>query len=434
MLLFFSGYGLNPVITVNSLCYSETQCNNFKNFNDCRRVLLPWQYVSFSLFFWQEILFHAKPHKGSYRYLLSEAYTRKFRANMTPPVQTRQHELAQWVQTYLVPDNPDFSGTVQLLPVGGDAGFRSYYRIQTPHGSLLAVDAPPATEDSKAFVDVARRLKRVEIKVPDVKLVDFDRGFMLIEDFGNTHLLDLLNEQVVDTAYKNALTLLHTIQETPAEGLPLYDPSLLQTELSLFTDWFLSQLIGIDLTDEDRKLFSGMNQLLIASALEQPTCFVHRDYHSRNLMMMPGLDIGVIDFQGALQGPVLYDVVSLLKDCYICWPREQVENWLRNFAREHDLLRSVQWSTCLRWFDWMGLQRHLKCLGIFTRLWLRDGKSQYLSDIPVTFFYVLEACERYPAFAEHAQWLRKRVLPVLEQRIEQIQLLQETPDELQQVN
>ena len=353
---------------------------------------------------------------------------------MTPLVQTRQHELAQWVQTYLVPGDPASTGTVQLLPVGGDAGFRSYYRIQTPEGSLLAVDAPPTTEDSKAFVDIARRLRRAGVKVPDVKLVDYDQGFMLIEDLGNTHLLDLLNEQVVDTAYSDAMALLHTIQAAPSVNLPLYGPRLLQTELNLFTEWFLTQLIGIDLTDAERKLFSGLGQLLIASALEQPTCFVHRDYHSRNLMMMSGLDIGVIDFQGALHGPVLYDIVSLLKDCYICWSRERVEGWLCQFVSEHDLLRSVHWTTCLRWFDWIGLQRHLKCLGIFTRLWLRDSKSQYLSAIPVTFFYVLDACERYPAFAEHADWLRKRVLPVLDQRIELVKSESMTAETIQQVH
>ena len=339
---------------------------------------------------------------------------------MTPPVQTRQQELAQWVQTYLS-GTPVPLGTNQLLSASGDAGFRSYYRILTPEGSLLAVDAPPATEDSRAFVDVAHRLEQAGIKVPDVKLVDYDQGFMLIEDLGNTHLLDLLNEKVVDTAYKDGLKLLQTIQTADADGLPDYGPSLLQTELNLFTDWFLTRLVGIELSDADRKLFSGMDQLLIASALEQPTCFVHRDYHSRNLMIMPGLKIGVIDFQGALHGPVLYDVVSLLKDCYICWSGSQVEGWLRKFVQQHEILNSVQWSTCLRWFDWIGMQRHLKCLGIFTRLWLRDGKPGYLSSIPVTFFYVLEACERYPAFAEHADWLRKQVLPVLDQKIAQIQ-------------
>lgn len=355
---------------------------------------------------------------------------------MIPPVQTRQQELAQWVQTCLGSGVPVSQGTTQLLPVGGDAGFRSYYRILTPEGSLLAVDAPPATEDSRAFVDVARRLGQAGITVPGVKLVDYDQGFMLIEDLGNTHLLDLLNEKVVDTAYTDALKLLQTIQSTNVDGLPDYGPSLLQTELDLFTEWFLTRLIGIELSNADRKLFSGMDQLLIASVLEQPTCFVHRDYHSRNLMMMPGLEIGVIDFQGALHGPALYDVVSLLKDCYICWPRNQVEGWLRQFVQRHETLKSVQWSTCLRWFDWVGMQRHLKCLGIFTRLWIRDGKPQYLSSIPVTFFYVLEACERYPAFAEHADWLRKRVLPVLDQSIAQVQKLPhgQVAGDIRQVN
>ena len=127
-------------------------------------------------------------------------------------------------------------------------------------------------------------------------------------------------------------------------------------------------------------------------------------------------ELGVIDFQGAVQGPLLYDIVSLLKDCYVTWPREQVEAWLKQYAQQHPVLKAVDWSTCLRWFDWIGMQRHLKCLGIFTRLWLRDSKPQYLSAIPATFRYVLDVCQRYPAFEQHGQWLERRVAPVLAEK------------------
>lgn len=332
----------------------------------------------------------------------------------------RQEQLAHWVQENLLPNAEPIVDAVQLLPVGGDAGFRSYYRIQTPKGSLLAVDAPPETEDSAAFVSIAGILTDAGIRVPDIKAVDYERGFMLIEDFGDTLLLNLLSHHTVDQVYADALTLLKSIQATSPDALPPYGMDLLQTELNLFRDWFLEQLMNIDLTEEDEKLLRGLNRMLIASALEQPSVFVHRDYHSRNLMNLPDSQIGVIDFQGALHGPLLYDVVSLLKDCYITWPAEQVEDWLHGFASQHELLKDVDRATCQRWFDWLGLQRHLKCLGIFTRLWLRDGKPQYLSAIPATFRYVLDVCQRYPAFEQHSRWLQKRVAPLLEQKIVEI--------------
>ena len=329
----------------------------------------------------------------------------------------RLEQLAQWVQQQLVPTEEYLTDTVQLLPVGGDAGFRSYYRLQSPQGSLLAVDAPPEQEDSAAFVSIAGVLSGAGIRVPRIKAVDYDQGFMLIEDFGDTLLLNLLDQHTADSIYSDALTLLKSIQSTSPETLPEYDVSLLQTELNLFKDWFLQQLIGIELTEEDEKLFRGLDQMLIATALEQPSVFIHRDYHSRNLMRLSDGQIGVIDFQGALHGPVLYDVVSLLKDCYVTWTPEQVTGWLQTFVSQHEVLKETDWATCQRWFDWLGLQRHLKCLGIFTRLWLRDNKPQYLSAIPATFRYVLEVCQRYPAFEQHGQWLQQRVALLLSQKI-----------------
>ncbi|AMO57664.1 aminoglycoside phosphotransferase family protein [Endozoicomonas montiporae] len=344
---------------------------------------------------------------------------------MTPSDQIRQsskpaqrlEQLAQWVQQQLVPAEEHLTDAVQLLPVGGDAGFRSYYRLQSPQGSLLAVDAPPEQEDSAAFVSIAGVLSDAGIRVPEIKAVNYDLGFMLIEDFGDTLLLNLLDQQTVDGVYADAFSLLKNIQATSPETLPEYDVALLQTELDLFKDWFLQQLMGIELTEEEEKLFRGLDQMLIASALEQPSVFIHRDYHSRNLMHLPDGQIGVIDFQGALHGPVLYDAVSLLKDCYVTWTPWQVEGWLKSFVSQHELLKDTDWTTCQRWFDWLGLQRHLKCLGIFTRLWLRDNKPQYLSAIPATFRYVLEVCQRYPAFEQHGQWLNKRVALLLSQKI-----------------
>ena len=339
---------------------------------------------------------------------------------MTPSERQRQTELAAWAQQVLAPDLDTPSPSPQLTPVGGDAGFRHYYRIQVPEGTVLAVDAPPATEDSRAFVAVDGLFASGGVRVPSIKAADFDAGFMLIEDFGDTLLLGLLNSRNADTLYGKALDVLKRVQASDASSLPPYDISLLQTELLIFREWFIGRLLGLELSDEEEKLLMDVSERLVFSALEQPTGVVHRDYHSRNLMLLPGDEVGVIDFQGAVRGPLLYDLVSLLKDCYVVWPRERVENWLQAFISGHSELGSYDFDTCLRWFDWIGLQRHLKCLGIFSRLWLRDDKSQYLTDIPATFNYVMDVCSRYPELKPLDDWLGTRVATLMPERMNQM--------------
>ncbi|MGI9276885.1 MAG: aminoglycoside phosphotransferase family protein [Endozoicomonas sp.] len=339
---------------------------------------------------------------------------------MIPSERKRQTELAAWAQQILAPDLGTPSPSPQLTPVGGDAGFRHYYRIQVPEGTVLAVDAPPATEDNRAFVDVDGLFASGGVRVPSIRAVDFDAGFMLIEDFGDTLLLSQLNSRSTDFLYGKALDVLKRVQASDASSLPPYDTDLLQTELMIFREWFIGRLLELELSGEDERLLSGVCERLICSALEQPTGVVHRDYHSRNLMLLPGDELGVIDFQGAVRGPLLYDLVSLLKDCYVVWPRENVENWLRGFIAEHSKLEAYDLDTCLRWFDWIGLQRHLKCLGIFSRLWLRDGKSQYLTDIPATFNYVMDVCDRYPELKPLGDWLGTRVATLMPERMSQV--------------
>ncbi len=331
----------------------------------------------------------------------------------------RRDQLADWVLNELSLEG--FSrGALPLKPVSNDASFRKYYRVQGPQGSLIAVDSPPEKEDNKAFIAIAEQWRHAGINVPIVHAYDLDNGFMLLEDFGDQLLLNSLNEQTVEGLYHRSFNLLHDIQSQPSGLLPLYDEKLLRFELSLYPDWFLQQFMGLNLEKNEKKAFEDLFDLLVSSALEQPRVTIHRDFHSRNLMLLPEGKLGVIDFQGALNGPVLYDAVSLLKDCYQSWPKEKVKNWLLEYADGVSPLDTASPPQILKWFDWIGLQRHLKCLGIFSRLWLRDGRASYLGDIPKTLEYVLAVCRAYPELEAHSLWLETRVLPSLSERVDTV--------------
>ncbi|MFK0574047.1 aminoglycoside phosphotransferase family protein [Endozoicomonas sp.] len=341
----------------------------------------------------------------------------------------RREQLAQWVVSILsdendLPFDDKKSGegsSVPLQAIGSDAGFRKYYRIQAHQRTLVAVDAPPATEDTETFVDIARRWRSGGVYVPEVFAVDFDRGFMLQEDLGDTPMQAVLREATADQYYPELLDSLLIIQNQDPERLPPYDETLMRFELSLYPQWFLGEFLGLDtegavITGQLSALFSPM----VSTILEQPKGTVHRDYHSRNLMLTPDGAVGVIDFQGALHGPLLYDVVSLLKDCYISWPEEKIDQWFSAFMTRHPILAEYDPEQLKIWFDLTGLQRHLKCLGIFSRLWFRDGKPAYLNDIPRVFDYVLSVCQRYPQFKEHARWLQENVKPIMNERLKRV--------------
>ncbi|WP_172806681.1 aminoglycoside phosphotransferase family protein [Endozoicomonas arenosclerae] len=336
---------------------------------------------------------------------------------VTPSARERLQQLKQWAHKVLTPGQELPAWAAHMSPVGGDAGFRNYYRLQVPEGSLLAVDAPPETEDSRAFVSIAGLLKAQGICVPNVHSVDYQSGFMLVDDLGDTLLLEALDDNSADEFYRKALDIILQIQKCEPDSLPPYSRELLMTELEIYSQWFLEELMGLEIDNSTQKQLDQLFERLTETALQQPKGVVHRDFHSRNLMVLSEGNLGVIDFQGALHGPVLYDAVSLLKDCYIRWPRHKVESWLRLFIKTHPQLKDVKFETCLKWFDWIGLQRHLKCLGIFSRLWFRDHKPQYLPEIPATFAYVLDVCERYEELAFHAQWLKQSVEPLLNERI-----------------
>ena len=293
-------------------------------------------------------------------------------------------------------------GEISLVPASADASFRRYFRVQHAGGTAIAVDAPPEQEDSRPFVAVARALHEIGLNVPVIHAADPDLGFLLVSDLGSTLYLDVLDETSVERLYGDALGALLILQ---AHGpladttLPPYDRSRLLAELSLFPEWFLERHLGRAPTRDELAVIDAAFELLVASALEQPQVTVHRDYHSRNLMRVEQNNPGILDFQDAVVGPVTYDLVSLLRDCYIRWPRQRVESWALGYhelALQSGVLRERDETRFLRWFDLMGLQRHLKVLGIFARLWHRDGKPGYLADLPRVLEYAVEVAASYP--------------------------------------
>jgi len=335
-------------------------------------------------------------------------------------VSERTLELKHWLERQLpqtpvgLPDAP-----LTLTPLSGDAGFRRYYRLNT-QPTLLAVDAPPERENTQRFSALARLFSQSLVATPSLLAVDAQIGFMLQEDFGDRLLLGELEAQP-DSApvlYGEALMQLLALQQTPAHRLlPAYDSGRLGRELALFPEWFCGRLLGCELDAREAEQLEHWFQKLVDSALEQPRVAVHRDYHSRNLVLRPDQSLGVIDFQDAVWGPITYDAVSLLKDCYIRWPESQVRQWALgygNLAAGLGLMSGVSENQFLRWFDWMGLQRHLKVLGIFARLALRDGKPRYLQDLPLVLRYSLEVLHRYPELVGLGDWFERRLLPLAE--------------------
>jgi len=246
-------------------------------------------------------------------------------------------------------------------------------------------------------------------------------GFLLLTDLGATTYLDALRDAGrAGPLYRDAIAALVRIQARSSDhaaALPPYDERLLRTEMRLFPDWLLARHLGVGLDGAVSATLASAADRLVANALEQPQVFVHRDYHSRNLMVSEGANPGILDFQDAVHGPLTYDLVSLLRDCYVAWPQAQVLAWVRDFRREAaaaGLDMGADEAQFLRWFDLMGVQRHLKASGIFARLWHRDGKPGYLADVPRTLGYVVEACERHDDLAALGELVRERVLPAMQ--------------------
>jgi len=314
-------------------------------------------------------------------------------------------------------------GAARIEAASADASFRRYFRAWLPDGSTRVVmDAPPDREDIGPYLRVARLLKGVGVHVPDVHAVDIGRGFVLLEDLGSTpFLLELRKPGRAPALYQAALDTLARIQiggREAARELPPYDAEALRRELELMPEWFCVRHLQITLEPAERELLECTFLWLIDQALAQPTVFVHRDYHSRNLMLLPHDKIGVIDFQDALSGPVGYDLASLLNDCYIAWSRTEIESYVLAY-RQGLLTRGVSDLAgssdreFLRWFDLIGVQRHIKILGIFARLWWRDGKTSYLDDLPLTLEYLCDASARHVALRDFGLWLEQYIVPRL---------------------
>ena len=306
----------------------------------------------------------------------------------------------------------------EIAPASADASFRRYFRVTLEDGrSLIAMDAPPDREDCRPFVEVAARMRKAGLHVPQIIEQDLDQGFLLLEDLGSVDYLCALTPESVESLYADATGALLRLQvNAPVTGLPPYDRAMLLREMQLFPDWLLGKHLGLVPDADERGMLETAFECLVGNALAQPVVCVHRDYHSRNLMLLDVDNPGVIDFQDAVAGPVTYDLVSLLRDCYVGWPPEQVDGWVGHYFREASaagLLGATGQATFREWFDLMGVQRHLKAAGIFARLNHRDGKPGYLADIPRTLGYIVEVGRHRPAMGGVAGFIAERVLPRL---------------------
>jgi N-acetylmuramate 1-kinase len=339
---------------------------------------------------------------------------RKTSPHQMPESDARLAQIAAWLRDTL------HLPVRALEPASSDASFRRYFRAYLPKTSYIVMDAPPQQEDVRPYLKVTALLEPLDVHVPHVHEHDAAQGLLLLEDLGATQYLARLEAgDDPEPLYADALAALARIQVRGAEAslaLAPYGRAELLRELSLMPEWFLGRHLRAA-PPPDAALMAATFEFLISEALAQPAVFVHRDFHSRNLMLTRPANPGVIDFQDALRGPIGYDLVSLLKDCYISWPRARVVAWVR--AHRQRLLAAgaadagVDEAQFLRWFDLIGVQRHVKVLGIFCRLWYRDGKPGYLGDLPRTLAYVTEACALYPELAAFGDYLAVHVVPAL---------------------
>lgn len=315
----------------------------------------------------------------------------------------------------------------RIEPASSDASFRRYFRAFCGEHTYIVMDAPPGKEDVRPYLRVTGLLEPLEIHVPHVHEADADRGLLLLEDLGGTHYLArLAGGGDAQRLYDDALQALARIQVGGLEAarqLPAYDRGPLLREMALMPEWFLARHLAIELPSSERRMLEEAFEFLATEALSQPQVLVHRDYHSRNLMVVAERNPGVLDFQDAVRGPVGYDLVSLLKDCYISWPRERVMDWVDGY-RERLASQGgpagEDAAQFLRWFDLIGVQRHLKVLGIFARLWYRDGKGGYLRDLPLTLRYVRDTCRRYAQLGDLSEFLERRVTAELPRANERV--------------
>lgn len=290
-----------------------------------------------------------------------------------------------------------------LTAASSDASFRRYFRWEGDGRSFVVMDAPPPQENCKPFVDIAFLLAKSGINVPKIYAEDLERGFLLLNDLGNKTYLDVIDGENADALFHDALQALLAFQQLPMVApLPSYDVALLRRELELFPEWYVKRELGVEFDAAQQQQWQHISELLIDSALAQPKVLVHRDYMPRNLMLSEP-NPGVLDFQDAVYGPVTYDVTCLFKDAFLSWPEERIRGWLESYwqqASALDIPVQADLEDFLRASDLMGVQRHLKVIGIFARICHRDGKPRYLADVPRFFSYIEAVIARRPELAE----------------------------------
>jgi aminoglycoside/choline kinase family phosphotransferase len=297
-----------------------------------------------------------------------------------------------------------------LAPASADASFRSYWRGHTSEGSVIVMDSPPDREDPRPWLEIGQRLAGAGLHVPAVIAADANAGLLLIEDLGNRTYLPELNADTVDALYGDALDALLRMQRyVDPTGLPAFDRAWQMMEMELMPTWFLTRHLGVALGCDGWDELELAFTVVLANIAAQPRGFMHRDFHSRNLLVCPGRNPGIIDFQGAMTGPVTYDLASLLRDCYIAWDDERVAGWVEShrlrLLHAHVIGDDIDTDTFMRWFDFAGLQRHIKVLGIFCRLMYRDGKASYLADLPLVLNYVMKVARRHHELEGFAAFL-----------------------------
>lgn len=326
----------------------------------------------------------------------------------------RQIALEAWLKT-----NCPFQPS-HIIPLQGDASFRRYFRLPHADGSLIAMDAPPPRENCEPFVAIANTLRKKGLFTPDIVASDLKQGFLLLSDFGDQLYLKELTATNAESLYEralDALSLLQSCRQVTGWQVPFFTPDFMYQELQLFKEWFLMRHLGLDISSDTENMLEAFFRFLTLSAADQPQVFMHRDFHSANLMVLPDNEVGILDFQDAFIGPVTYDLVSLLRDCYIAWPDAFVKKLALSYKQKIGEVLPVSDEMFIRWFDLMGVQRHLKALLTFSRKWHRDQDANYLQHIPRTVNYVAEITPKYTECRAFVTFWVQTVMPALQARV-----------------
>ncbi|WP_133131158.1 aminoglycoside phosphotransferase family protein [Legionella yabuuchiae] len=326
----------------------------------------------------------------------------------------RQYALNEWLKK-------NYSETFSLISLTGDASFRRYYRMAINNQTFIVMDAPPEKEALLPFIQVDHLLQTLGVHAPKIYASDIEQGFLVLEDFGDQLLFTALTVNNVDVLYKVAIAELFKMHQTMPEESPLarFDKPFMLRQMNLFCEWFLQRYLKLDIHPRQQLIIHETFNWIAETIAQQPYVFTHCDFHSRNLMLLPNassITLGVIDFQDAMLGPFSYDLVSLLKDCYIQWPREQTLGWVKYFHNHLPNANTWSYDAFVQAFDFCGLQRHLKVLGIFSRLHLRDNKSGYLNDLPLVMNYFLDCLETYDELKPFYQFASEVVYPAFKEK------------------